>query len=159
MRQRVTCQLCAEYHQFYLLDEEASPRIPTDFECRDLTPRLVVCPNQVVVLTFQPNMVSVTVEIMDAEPSLDIAGWDHVVECSLEIPSGRLAVDRCVGSVAARLAVAPGWYRVRVCLAGIRDWSSVSDGEDPPESYQVVIWPGDPGPEVVRKQWAGPFCV
>jgi hypothetical protein len=159
MRQSVTCRLSAEYHQYYLIDEEVSPQIPTDLEDRDLTPRLVVCAHLVVVLTFQPNLVGVTVESVDAEPLLDYAAWDHVVDCSLEIQSGRLAVDRCVGPVAAKLSVPPGWHRMRICLGGIRDWASVPDGEDAPESYQVTVWPGDPGPVVVHKQWTSPFCV
>jgi hypothetical protein len=159
MGHRVTCNLYAEYHQFYLLDEGVSPKIPTDFAREDLIPRLVVRPHLVMVLTFQPNRVGIAVEVRDDEPPLDTSAWDHVAECSAELPTGRLAVDRCVGGVAARLAVPPGWYRVRVCLGGIRRWRDVPEGEDPPESYEVAVWQGRPGPLEVRKQWGGPLSV
>jgi hypothetical protein len=121
----------------------------------------MVRPHLVVVLTFQPNLVAVAVEPVGAEPPLDLEAWDHVAECDLELPSGRFAVDRGVGTVAARLPVPPGTYRVRVCLGGIRDWADVPDGEDAPERYQVSLWPGPGrfGPLVVRKQWGGPISV
>jgi hypothetical protein len=159
MGQRVTCRLFAEYHQFYLVDEDVGPSIPTDVTDGDLSARLLVCPHLVVVLTFQPNMVAVAVEAAAAEPSLDLEAWDHVAECDLELPSGRLAVDRCVGPVAARLCLPPGPYRVRVCLGGLRDWADVPGGKDAPERYQVSVWPGCSGPLVVRKQWGGPLSV
>jgi hypothetical protein len=159
MGQRVTCRLSAEYHQFYLLDEAVCPSIPTEATDGDFTARLLVRPHIVVVLTFQPNMVAVAVEVVAAEPPLDLGVWDHIAECNLELPSGQLAVDRCVGPVAARLSVPPGPYRVRVCLGGIRDWADVPDGEDAPERYQVSVWAGRSGPLVVRKQWAGPISV
>lgn len=159
MGQRVTCRLYAEYHQFYLLDEAVGPSIPTDVTDGELISRLMVRPHLVVVLTFQPNLVGVAVEAASAEPPLDLGVWDHVAECDLELPSGRLAVDQCVGTVAARLSVPPGSYRVRVCLGGIRDWADTPDGEDAPERYQVSLWPGSSGPLVVRKQWGGPISV
>jgi hypothetical protein len=157
--QRVTCHLWAEYHQFYLLDEEVGPRIPEEVTDGELTSRVVVRPHLVVVVSFQPNRVAVAVEVLDEEPPLDLGAWDHVAECDLELPSGRFAVDQCVGTVAARLSVPPGLYRVRVCLGGIRDWADVPDGEDAPERYQVALWPGNSGPLVVRKQWGGPTMV
>jgi hypothetical protein len=163
MGQRVTCRLWAEYHQFYLLDELVKPRIPEEVTDAELISRLMVRPHLVVVLTFQPNRVAVAVETAGAEPPLDLGAWDHVAECDLDLPSGRVAVDQCVGtvdgSVVARLSVPPGAYRVRVCLGGIRDWADVPDGEDAPERYQVLLWPGSSGPLVVRKQWGGPISV
>jgi hypothetical protein len=155
----VTCRLCAEYHQFYLLDEVAKPRIPEDMTDAELISRVMVRPHLVVVLTFQPNLVTVALEAVGAEPPLDLEAWDHVAECDLELLSGQLAVDRCVGTVAARLSVPPGAYRVRVCLGGIRDWADVPDGEDAPERYQVSLWPGSSAPLVVRKQWGGRVSV
>src|SRR5579859_7501593 len=117
--QWATCRLCAEYHQFYLLDEVVKPRIPEEVTNEELRSRLIANPHLVVVLTFQPNMIGVAVEAVSFEPPLDLEAWDHVAECDLELPSGQLAVDRCVGPVAARLSVLPGWYRVRLCLGGI----------------------------------------
>ncbi len=159
MGQRVTCHVWAEYHQFYLLDEEVGPRIPEDVSDDELDLRLVARPHLVVVVTFQPNRVAVAVEAVDDEPPLDLSAWDHVAECDLELPSGRLAVDQCASGVAARLSVTPGSYRVRVCLGDIRGWEDVPEGEDAPERYQVSLWPGSYGPLVVRKQWGGPTMV
>ncbi len=155
----MACHLYAEYHQFYLRDEGVGSKIPTDFARADLMPRLVVRPHLVMVLTFQPNRVGIVVEALDEEPPLNTSAWDHVAECSLELSTGRLAVDRCVGGVAARLVVPSGWYRVRVCLGGIRGWRDVLEGEDPPESYEVAVWRGRTGPVEVRKQWGGPLSV
>jgi hypothetical protein len=109
--------------------------------------------------TFQPNLVAVFVEAVTVEPAFEFGAWDHVAECDLALPSGRLAVDQCIGPVVARLSVPPGQYRVRVCLGGIRNWADVPDGEDAPERYRVLLWPSNPGALVVRKQWNGPISA
>ena len=131
MGRRETCRLSAEYHQFYLLDEGVGPDAPTDLAREDLRPRVVVRPHLVMVLAFQPNLVGIAVEALDEEPPLDTSAWDHVAECSLELPTGRLAVVPCVGGAAARLTVPPGCYRVRVCLGGNRSLEGLAGGRGP----------------------------
>ena len=94
--------------------------------------------------------VPVTVEIVDAEPSLDIDAWDHVAEASLHLPTGRLQLHECTGGAVADLEVAPGWYRVRSCHGGLDSIDSAGlDGND---HYHLVLWPASHGEVRVVKQ-------
>ncbi len=62
-----------------------------------------------------------------AKPALDLDGWDHVAEFSLDLPSGQLALasGNC-GAV--KVEIAPGGYRAR--------WSGNGDG------CRLQVWPG-----------------
>jgi hypothetical protein len=59
--------------------------------------------------------VPVAVESHDSEPSTDFAAWDHIAECSLDLPAGRAVITGLTGNMldASRIPVAPGCYRVR----------------------------------------------
>jgi hypothetical protein len=160
-RKRLTWfRLCTDYHQFYLLDEGIKPPAPDDYNDPDVLPqRLLVRPHIIAVMTFQPNTFSAAVEVLDAEPAVELDAWDHVVDASLELPTGKFAVDTCLNRVAKRQRVAPGWYRVRVCAGGMAGWEAVPEGQDPPERFRISLWLGEAAPVRVRKQWAGPVSV
>jgi len=161
VRKRLTWfRLCTDYHQFYLLDEGIKPPAPDDYNGPDVfVQRLLAKPHIIALMTFQPNTFSAAVEVLDGEPETDVAGWDHVVDASLEVPTGKLAVDTCCNGVAKRQRVAPGWYRVRVCAGGMAGWESVPEGQDPPERFRISLWPAESAPVRVLKQWAGPVSV
>jgi hypothetical protein len=71
--------------------------------------------------------VPVRIEGYGAKPALDLAGWEHVAEFSLQVVSEALAFSSgCVGAV--RVGIANGDYRAR--------WSA-RDG-----AYRFQLWPG-----------------
>ena len=35
------------------------------------------------------------VEVHEAEPSVELAEWDHVTECGIDVPTGRVVVAGC----------------------------------------------------------------
>jgi hypothetical protein len=77
----------------------------------------------------------------------DLAAWDHIVEASLDLPSGCLlvhgATDGLEDEDEGTIAVAPGLYRARVSYGSITTVSENRlDGED---HYRVALWPA-PGP-------------
>ena len=83
------------------------------------------------------------IESSVARPALDLDGYDHVVEFSLDLPSGTLALasGNC-GSLKA--AIAPGAYRAR--------WSARGD------EFRLQLWPGSaaaPRSELKRRAEAG----
>jgi hypothetical protein len=49
------------------------------------------------IATGSYGYVEVEFEIHAAEPGLDVAAWDHLVEDSLEKPDGELQVAGCMG--------------------------------------------------------------
>lgn len=89
----------------------------------------------------------------------DVAAWDHIVEASLDLPSGCLLVRGATDGLEEHgtIAVAPGMYRARVSYGGITTVSEDRlDGED---RYRVALWPapGAAAPPVVLHSRAIPF--
>ena len=94
----------------------------------------------------------VAVEFHDTVPPLDLAAWDHVTECSLDLPSGRLAIEYGWGGEDfPELRAAPGRYRMRACHAKLGSIGFLpSEGDD---HYLVAFWPSDDEQLVVLKQY------
>lgn len=89
--------------------------------------------NRVVVSEYQLEFTVLTtrygwhakvlIDILDSEPSPDDSGWDHVVECNLNVPSGKIALWTTSGDTVfsgaarepedAEIDVPPAVYRVR----------------------------------------------
>src|SRR5262249_16996797 len=72
---------------------------------------------QMITIGTARNMtVPVTIEIHDDAPSDDFDEWDHVNECSLEVPSGCIRIYGCTDAsdTYPYMSVARGWYRIRI---------------------------------------------
>ncbi|MCL1635487.1 hypothetical protein M2650_12730 [Luteimonas sp. SX5] len=112
---RYDFELFAGYHQFYLQDEPADGNLGDAWTEEASNRLLAVTPGIVGVGTVRNMDVLVTIDILDGEPRLDLARFDHVVECSLSIQSGRIVVAGCTDYFpdAARIDVTAGTYRVR----------------------------------------------
>ena len=102
--------------------------------------------------TVRNMHVPVSVQILEREPNDDSAGWDHIVEASLDVPSGRIAIAGCTDYFpdAARIDVAPGTYRVRVSYGGLDTLSE--DGLEGDDRYRLQLWPAPPIAVRVVKQ-------
>ncbi len=101
-----------------------------------------------MVGTSTDRDVVVTVQVFAAEPSADHGAFDRVVEATVEVPSGWVAVldDPAGLSVADRFDLPPGLVRVRVSHSG-----PAAAGVGAPERVRVRLWPvGEGGSEGVR---------
>jgi len=114
----------------------------------------VAPPGLIGVGTARYDDVPVVVEVVSQPPVDEPQGWDQVVEASLELPSGKLAIDGCLSyepTTSPHIELAPGTYRVRVYYAGQNtvdeDW------------YRVVLWPQSPyePPRILRQQESSPL--
>jgi hypothetical protein len=148
-------QVLAWYRQFYLLDPDqlgdtGSPEFWTQ---EALDSRLAVQPGVIGVGTDTDGEVPVMVELLDAEPTMSLEPWDHVAEASLHFSAGRLQLAGCPdGDVpVARLSLAPGWFRVRVLFAGLRD--QPAHVEYSGDSYVVQVWASASGARTVLKRF------
>jgi hypothetical protein len=150
--QKQVLSVFADYFQFYLWDEGVSPEAPTDWTDIDVNRRLKAAPNVVVVSPVRNMRVPVEVEIHAAEPAYDALGWDHIAECSLELPSGRLQVHECTGGPVASFRVQPGTYRVRAFYGALSKLSD--DGLDGEDHYRIVLWPAPMVDLKVLKAWS-----
>jgi hypothetical protein len=149
--QKQSFDLFADYHQFYLWDEKVSPDAPSDYTDDDVARRLKAAPHVVVVQPVRAMTVPVTVEVHDAEPAFDQGAWDHIAECSLDLPSGKLQVHECTGGSVARFSVSPGVYRVRAFFGKLS--SLDEDHFEGDDHYTVVLWPAPASELRVLKQW------
>ena len=113
--------LFADYFQFYIQDEAANGDL-SDAWNKETTERLLaLAPGTVGIGTVRNMDVPVTVEILEHAPDDDSSEWDHVVEASLDVESGRIVIAGCTDYVpdAKRIEVAPGSYRVRVSYGAL----------------------------------------
>jgi hypothetical protein len=128
-------------YQFYLQDEQITDGLAdawTDQACADL---FAIALGTIGISTVSnTGDVPVTVEIHTSEPETNLAEWDHAIEASIEIPSGKIVVAGCTEYFpdAARISVTPGVYQVRVFYAGLN--SVNADGSNATDRYQVALW-------------------
>ena len=132
--------LFADYHQFYLQDEKADGDL-SDAWSDEATDRLLALAPGVIGIGTVRNMdVPVRIQILEREPPPDFTEFDQVIECSLEIPSGRIVAAGCTDYFpeAKRIEVPTGTYRVRVGYANLDSLSE--DGLDGNDSYNLQLW-------------------
>lgn len=138
----------ADFTQFWLLDAEAGADDLADDPWDDdaFVARVAADAKRVAVLT-QRHEVPVRVDVEAGEPPDDLEPFDHVVDCGLSVPSGRLVLadPTTAPDDAPALAVEPGTYRVRV-------FASLEANE---ERYRIVLWPGEPTAVRALKTFVG----
>jgi len=141
--QSYSYELFADYYQFYLQDEDADGDLSDSWSENAVKNLLAVAPGTIGVGTVRNVDVPVVVEVHDSEPEDDLSEWDQVMECGIEVPSGRVVVAGCTDYFpeAERILVPPGSYRARVYYGSLD-----SDGRDALEGddhYKVVLWSGE----------------
>lgn len=147
----------ADYHMMYLCDDELAPFMPEDVTKEDIYFRLRAEAHIMVVHTRRSSTVPVVVEVHTSEPTLDLLLWDHVTECTLEVPSGRLILAGTTDYLPDSPRVAlprPGSYRVRV-LRGALD-SLRNYGLDGDDHYVFALWSAPYAESRVVKQYTAP---
>lgn len=144
--------LFADYFQFYLQDELAQESL-ADSWTDDATNRLLaVASGSIGVGTVRNMDVPVTIEVLDVEPALDSEKWDHITQCSIDIPSGKLVIAGCTDYFpdAKRIHVSPGTYVARIPYGALNTLSE--DRLDGSDHYRVQLWPGHSALPRVLKQ-------
>ena len=143
----------ADYYQFYIWDAGCSPTAPEDYTEGDVQRLVKVARHVVAIQTVRNTTVAVEVELYEADPGCDVSRWDHIVECGLESPTGRLQLHECTGGSVLDVMVQPGSYRIRALFSGLDALSR--DGLDGSDRYRIEAWPGPLAPTTVIKQWRG----
>ena len=134
--------LFADYHQFYLQDEQCDSDWADAWTDEATSRMLAVAPGVVAVGTARNTHVPVLLELHDGEPEPDLDEWERVMECGLDVKSDRIVIAGCTDYFpsAARVEVAAGLYRVRVSYAGLSSLSE--DGLSGDDRYRVQLWLG-----------------
>jgi hypothetical protein len=144
-------ELDVDYGQFYLWDPATCFEPPFDWTAADVDGGLKAAPHLLAVAPVRDGPIPLVVELHDEAPALDLSGWDHAVEGSLEVVSGRLELCECLGVRRWEFAVRPGWYRVRALFGNL----ATVFVEDEPEAdrYLLAIWASPPAGVEVLKQF------
>jgi hypothetical protein len=91
----IQLSLFADYFQFYIQDEVVTGDLSQSWN-DDATARLLaIAPGTIGIGTVRNMDVPVVVEIHDHKPPEDSGEWDHVVEASVELTSGRVVIGGC----------------------------------------------------------------
>lgn len=148
--------LFADYSQFYIQDESTADELSAEWT-PETTDRMLAAGSGIVRIGTARNMdVPVLVQILEREPDDDSAGWDHIVEASLDVASGRIAIAGCTDYFpdAARIDVAPATYRLRVSYGALDTLSE--DGLEGDDHYRLQLWPAPSIAVRVLKQRPAP---
>lgn len=146
----VETEVYASHRQFYLVDPEAKSRADLVWDGQGLERHLGVSEGIVAVGTIGYCDVPVRLELWEAEPPADLDDWDHVVDASLELRSGRLGLGWVEGPAELKpLEVLPGVYRLRSSAAGL-DGADEMDGGD---RYRIQLWPSPSAEPAVLRWW------
>jgi hypothetical protein len=90
-------------------------------------------------------------QLMHQDPDMEDA--DHVVQCNIEIPSGKLMITGCITDPedTIKIDVTPGHYGVRVFWSNLEKTDELGfEGDD---HYLVQLWPDTYFDDVILKYW------
>jgi hypothetical protein len=165
--QSYTFTIYADHLQFYLGDSLFEADTERDFWSDEANVRYLAIdpPSFIGVGTNYYGKVSVTLDVWTERPGDDLEGWDRVIEASLAVPSGFIAIDGCLAYVpewfyrqmqsahpgstdtvpSPHISVEPGTYRVRVhagATGTLRTLTTPTGEEEvTDEHYRIVLWP------------------
>jgi len=148
-------ELSAEFNQFYLQDESVKGEV--DWTVQEGHDNLAYNFGIIAVGTNCDRVVPVEVQIMSSEPPLNAERWDHLVDCSIDVPSGRLVISGLFEefATAARINLEPGRYRARVCYG---NQYSYDDHIGCADYYVVMLWRSEDKIFEVLKRRVDLFC-
>lgn len=155
LAQRCEFEVFADYHQFYLFDEDNGHKCAPDWTRENVRNLLTVTNATIVVGTVRNFTVPVVVEVHDSQPDYGLNEWDHVNDCAIVAESGKLIIEGCTGDRPSNplIKVNPGSYRARVYYGKLD--SQGADCLQGDDHYKIVLWPGAYIEPIVMKQWPG----
>ncbi len=148
----------AEHFQFYVQDKNTEEDLSIYWD-EDSRQALVSFLNEIVgIATVRSMEVPVSLKILEDEPKQEhLDDWDHVVQGSVSIPSGKLLITGPVSGddEALNIDVVPGTYGLRAYYGSLDEVDS--EGFEGDDFYQISMWKTDepPAPEVL-KRWLPP---
>ncbi|WP_410815664.1 hypothetical protein [Micromonospora sp. 050-3] len=154
-------ELFADYHQIHLSDDGSTGDLSEAWTDQAVVDRLAVVDDAMAIGTSVNVTVAVRVDVLDAPPVDDSADYDHVVEGSMQVRSGRIVVMGCTDYEpdAARVRVPVGPVRVRAASSNLVEAERLGvDSDEAPQTMErlrVLVWPAPSEKPVVLKRWEG----
>lgn len=143
--QKYIFHVFADYHLVFIQDEIAYKNEVditdgiTEQSCKDM---LVLEKGTICIMPVRNMTVPIELEIATGPPSYNLAEWDQVVECGIDIPSGKVLIYGGTDdvSVSPRVTLSPGNYKARIYYGGLNTLNS--NGTEGKDIYKIVLWPG-----------------
>jgi hypothetical protein len=123
---------------------------------------LAVTEDALAIGTAVNVTVAVSVHVLAEPPGDESDDFDHVVEASLNLTSGRLVVLGCTDYLpdAARFDMPAGWTRIRGSRRNLAAavHADIDSGEAPETTEQLRLqaWPAPYAQPHIIKRWANP---
>jgi hypothetical protein len=151
-------QFRTSYSQFYICDKaSAGATDSNEFWTDDAHRSRLAVEDGILGVSIETySYVKASIEILSHRNNqIELKGYDHVVEASLEVKSGILQVLDCPHSaIELELAIRPGFYRVRIYSSNL---DTVVDEDIGAEDFYIIeVWPEKPSPRKVLKQYVWP---
>jgi|SRR5581483_8728327 len=145
--------IVADYFQFVLMDETSADDFSTIWTEPALERMLAAGESAICAGTLRNVDVPVEIRLTVERPSIDLDQYDHAVEASIQLPSGKLIVMGCTGYLpdAPRIDLLPGCYRALFLVSGIE--SIKTEWEQADDLYAVYLWPEAAGVPQLIKHW------
>jgi hypothetical protein len=150
----------ADNFQFHLQDRGNESEFPEDWN-DSLLQRLFACGKAVVgVGTVRDLDCEITLEVYeegldekerDEEPQL--APYDHVAQCNIELPSGQLLIGGCTTPFeeTTKIDLPAGHYGVRIFWSNLESTDALGfEGDD---HYLLRLYPDTAFDEIILKFW------
>jgi hypothetical protein len=140
-----------EYYQFYILDSETKAQTDAhDFWNAEADKRkLAIGEGLLGVTVAKYAEIKVEVRVLSVEPN-ENAEADHIVETSLNLPSGLLQIKDCTSyDTVLELKLEKGTYRIRI--SSFKLWAVKGDEGD--DYYMVEMWKAVFSDTVIIKEW------
>ncbi|MET9952410.1 hypothetical protein ABZ135_12800 [Streptomyces sp. NPDC006339] len=150
-------ELFADYFQIHVLDGESEGDLSDVWTEQTVSDGLGVTEDALAIGTAVNVTVAVSVDVLAEQPVDDSDDFDHVVEASLNLTSGRLVVLGCTDYFpdAAQFEMPVGWTRIRASrrnlAAAVR-----SESDRTPEAIEQVrlqAWPAPYSEPHITKRW------
>ena len=148
-----------EYRQFYLVDPDANYDTGADtFWTKEaIAHGMAVGGGILGIATASYGHIRLFFEVSDRTPLLPLSPWEWVVEGSIRISKGRVAVINCTSSqIQIETTVPPGDYRMRVHGAFLSDMVEDTAGDYYFDFYWHVLWPSPFSAVVVLQEGRKP---
>jgi hypothetical protein len=145
----------ADEFQFYLEDSNptGSSSSPLFWSEEAFARRLAVLGDIMAVGTARSIDVPVEVWVRKGAPGDNFEGWDHVVEGSLRVASGKLVLSPPLDFPETYMPVEPGTYRVRVYMGALA--SADAGGVEGEDYYRIEAWLAPYDEPRLLKEWVG----
>jgi hypothetical protein len=148
----------SDYEQIYVADLECDIDVlPDRWGAPDnpLSDHLALAENGVSVGTGVNGHLHITVEVLDSPPNGGDGDAAQVVECSVRVASGVLLFSCCTYGPGdgERVAVPPGWLRLRIALTRSPFEGNMVQPDDPAGQQRMRLrcWPAPPSPPELVK--------